>query len=338
MVRKLLVLITVLALGGVLVSGGRWVISSLEYVSTDDADVKAAILTISSDVAGIIQGLTKEEGEHVVRGKILAMLDSRDIAIEIRQVEAELERARKSWTQARAELQLALEKRREETNQAKAALNASLFGLEDSQVELHKLQKDWQRAQQLSTRELIPRQELDHAEFEVLRARARVSLLEQNVKEKEAAIRLAQIQKKEIAIREAEIAMRKAYVREVTERLSGLKHDLDLRTIRSPVTGVIAKKVKQQGEHLQAGQPIYMLIDTSQFWIEANIEETKIGFIKPGSRAIGSRRLASAACGDPWSRVGPGIRVVQTVPGRQWMAACRQLGRSQRPWETVPNG
>jgi len=284
--RRSLLLVPVLAVAAVLLGGGRWLLTSLDYVSTDEAEVKADVLTISPEVAGRIQVLTKEEGHHVLRGETLVRLESRNVAIDIRRVQAELEHARNARLQARAEVEFARAKQREQAEQTAAAMKASLYGLEDSRVELDKLQTDRNRTQRLLIRDLISRQEMDHAEAEVRRARARVSLLEQKVREKEALNRLAGVQAKEISIRESELHMREAGMRQVQQKLAALKHELALRTIRSPVTGVVAKKDKQAGEHIEPGQPIYMIVDTTKFWIEAKIEETKIRFVRRGSPAV----------------------------------------------------
>jgi membrane fusion protein (multidrug efflux system) len=51
----------------------------------------------------------------------------------------------------------------------------------------------------------------------------------------------------------------------------------------SPVQGTVAKKSARPGEVVQRGQPIFMLVDASRFWVEANVEETEIRFVKPGN-------------------------------------------------------
>ncbi len=46
------------------------------------------------------------------------------------------------------------------------------------------------------------------------------------------------------------------------------------------------KKNMHQGEFVEAGQPIFLVVDTSRYWVEANVEETEIRFVKLGNEVI----------------------------------------------------
>lgn len=59
----------------------------------------------------------------------------------------------------------------------------------------------------------------------------------------------------------------------------------DLATVRSPVGGVVIKKLGQVGEVVTAGQPLFMVVDPAGFYVTANVEETKVKRVRPGQRA-----------------------------------------------------
>ena len=101
-----------------------------------------------------------------------------------------------------------------------------------------------------------------------------------------AALGLVRVRSNEIALKEATLQARRAEVQHVKEHLAELKRKLELMTIRSPVQGRVAKRESQQGEFVQPGQPLFMVVDTTDYWVEANVEETKIRFVQPGSKAI----------------------------------------------------
>jgi membrane fusion protein (multidrug efflux system) len=67
--------------------------------------------------------------------------------------------------------------------------------------------------------------------------------------------------------------------------------------IVSPVDGFVAKKISQPYEIVPAGKPIYFILDSSNLWVTANIEEKNLRFIKTGSRA---RVTVDAAPGKQW--------------------------------------
>lgn len=182
---------------------GFWVWSSLGYVTTDDARVKAAIVTISTEAPGRIRALRKDEGDSVEPGEVMVELDQREIRIRIERRRAAVDRARSRLLQT---------------------------------------------------------------EREVRHARAR--------------------EQRELAeIREADLLARKARLREAEAELKELRFRLGLMSVRSPVKGLVVKKNSHPGEFVQPGQPVFMVVDSSRYWVEANVDETEIRFVKPGNRA-----------------------------------------------------
>jgi membrane fusion protein (multidrug efflux system) len=48
---------------------------------------------------------------------------------------------------------------------------------------------------------------------------------------------------------------------------------------------VVVKKNAHKGEFVKAGQPVFMVVDSSHYWVEANVDETQIRFVRPGNDA-----------------------------------------------------
>src|SRR5574341_601770 len=153
--------VAVALLGGAF---GAWWWRSMGYVSTDDARIKAEIVSISTEIQGRIEALTKDEGESIARGEIMGRLDSREVQIQMQQAQAELDRARSRLQQTASEIGLHLERQRSELPQAEAALAGYRHNLEDAQAQAEKVQEDWRRTKSLFERELVSAQELAHAE------------------------------------------------------------------------------------------------------------------------------------------------------------------------------
>ena len=179
---------------------GVWVWLSLGYITTDDARIKADIVTISTEVPGRISALLKDEGDGVKPGDILVELDKREILIRIEQHKASVDRARSQLLQAERELGQAGDGPRREIGQA-------------------------------------------------------------------------------------DLLAKKARVRQAEAELRELEFRQGLMTLRSPVKGVVVKKNSHRGEFVQPGQPVFMVVDTSRYWVEANVDETQIRFVQPGNKA-----------------------------------------------------
>ncbi len=279
-------ILSILTLAVVVGVVGVWWWRSTGYVSTDDARIKAEIVSISAEIPGRIHALSKEEGDAVTQGEIMARLDNRKVRIQVQQAQAGIDRARSRLLHTAREIDLYVERQKSEVPHAEAALQAHRFNLEDARAHAEQAREDWQRNKALFERELISAQELDRAETERRQAQARVSSLQEKIKEGEAILELVRIKGKEVSIKEADLQTRKAEVRQAKTKLEDLKHRLRLMTIRSPVQGVVVKKNAHQGEFVEAGQPIFMVVDTSRYWVEANVEETEIRFVKPGNEVI----------------------------------------------------
>lgn len=58
--------------------------------------------------------------------------------------------------------------------------------------------------------------------------------------------------------------------------------NIDQSVIRAPIDGIVIKKQGTVGEMESVGQTLAVLIDPNALYINANIEETKIGRIHPG--------------------------------------------------------
>jgi multidrug resistance efflux pump len=59
---------------------------------------------------------------------------------------------------------------------------------------------------------------------------------------------------------------------------------IELSLVRSPITGIVIKKQGTVGEVVQAGQTLAYVVDPDELYVIANIEETKIGRIRPGMK------------------------------------------------------
>jgi len=265
--------------------GWWWWITS-GYVSTDDARIKADIVAISAELTAKITSLSKREGDHVERGEVLGTLDRRQLQIQTHQAEAELDRLHSMVHREAKNIELQRATQREGVEKAEAALRAVRYTFEDARAHAVQAKDDWSRNKRLFEKQLVAQQELDRTKTQLRQSEAQMSALREKIKEGESLLDLARLKSGEIAVMEAELKARKAEVERAGAELEDLRRKLQLTTIRSPVTGVVVKKSANAGEVTQIGQPIYMIVDSSRYWVEANVEETEIRFVKPGYSVI----------------------------------------------------
>jgi membrane fusion protein (multidrug efflux system) len=87
---------------------------------------------------------------------------------------------------------------------------------------------------------------------------------------------LAEEEKMQITLQEKNIELLKAKVQEAEAAFQLAEIRFQETTIASPLRGVISKRLADQGQMVQPGQPILMVNDPEDKWVVANVEETHV--------------------------------------------------------------
>ncbi len=112
-----LILILLVAAG--LVFGGRWLVDTINFVSTDDASIDGDHVNVSAKSLGRIAKLVAVEGDKVEAGSLLVVLDDADLRAQEAQTTASLNFAQKN---------VALSKINLDRAESDAARARTLFG------------------------------------------------------------------------------------------------------------------------------------------------------------------------------------------------------------------
>jgi len=148
--KGLILLILLILLGGI-AAGGAWVLHRLKYVSTDDAQVKGNLITLSAKVPGRIVRLLVDEGAPVKKDQVLFELEKDDYQAALAQAAAGLEKARQELAQAVAILSLTRERVAQGIGTAEASLLEAGEGLqfskEDALLQADRVKKEIEQAE-----------------------------------------------------------------------------------------------------------------------------------------------------------------------------------------------
>jgi HlyD family secretion protein len=228
-------------------------------------------IRVSSELSGRLHSVPVEEGDRIHKGQVLAQLENEDYAARVSEAEATL-------AQRQAELQRTINgARSQERRAAEANMRAAKAVLENTRREA-------ERRKNLADREMISRDEAERyqrayqvaqAEFE--RASQEFSLIDADArvedrKRAEAAVATAQAQLAEV----------RAY--------------LEKTYIRSPLDGVVLRKLRHTGENVstQFDSPIVTLADDSSLRVRLDIDETDVARLYLGQPAF----VTAGAYGD----------------------------------------
>jgi membrane fusion protein (multidrug efflux system) len=77
----------------------------------------------------------------------------------------------------------------------------------------------------------------------------------------------------------------KANVEEAQTAVEQARVELDNAALKSPVDGIVGKVSIRPGSMAKAGAPIFPIVDSSNWWVDANFKETDLTRIHPGQKA-----------------------------------------------------
>jgi HlyD family secretion protein len=220
-------------------------------------------IRVSSELSGRLHSVPVEEGDRIHKGQVLAQLENEDYIARVSEAEATL-------AQRQAELLRTVNgARSQERRAAEANMQAAKAVLENTKREA-------ERRANLAEREMISHDEAERyqrayqvaqAEFE--RASQEFSLIDADAriedrKRAEAAVATAQAQ-----LAEAGAYLEKTY-------------------IRSPLDGVVLRKLRHTGENVstQFDSPIVTLADDSSLRVRLDIDETDVARLHLGQPAF----------------------------------------------------
>jgi membrane fusion protein (multidrug efflux system) len=248
------------ALGAaVLIVGGLWYyLSSGRYVSTDDSYVEANVLTVSTDVSGIVDQIPVHEGEHVAKGQVLFRLDPDKFQIALDNASANL-----------GQTELTLRSLKADYLRAQRQLAAQAAVVQADQA-------TYDRYAALVRRGAITQQQFDDAKYKLAADQATVGANNANVTSV-----LARLGGKA----DMPIDQMPAY-KQAAAQLAEARRDYNHAIVRAPFDGIVTQVNKlQPGEFLPAGTAAFGLVQTGDTWIAAEPKETALTYVRPGQTA-----------------------------------------------------
>lgn len=263
-------------------------------------------IAVSSSAGGNrIEELLVKEGEEIVKGQIIAILDSHDrLEAALKQAEtrvhvkqANLARIKAGAKTGELEAQQAAIARIEaERNNNISAQTAMVSRME---AELKNAQIEYQRYQQLYNQGAISASQRDNKELILATAKEQLAEAKANL----GRIRIAQKQQiaeakatfnKIAEIRPVDVKVAIAEVREAQSAVATAKAELDRAYIKSPQAGTVTKILTRPGEVVGSNEGIVRMGQINQMYAIAEVYESDIGKVQLGQKATITSSAISA--------------------------------------------
>jgi membrane fusion protein (multidrug efflux system) len=302
--QKWLVILTVALIVAALLVAAWWFFYASHYQNTDDAYVAGDLVNIMPQVSGTVVSIGADETDLVKAGQELIKLDPTDMRIALQDAEQQLARTVRQTRTVfanRDQLTAIVSQRRADLNRAQA---------------------DFDRRKNLAASGAVSGEELGHARDELKGAQDALVAAQKNL-----AASTALVGRTGVAdnpdVQAAATQVEKAWL------------NLQRTSVRAPVSGYVAKRGVQLGDHIAPGAPLMAIVPLDRMRVEANFKEVQLRRMRLGQPAkvvadlyggkveyhgtvqgIGLGTGAAFALLPAQNATGNWIKVVQRVPVR----------------------
>ncbi|MGA2778563.1 MAG: HlyD family efflux transporter periplasmic adaptor subunit [Steroidobacteraceae bacterium] len=281
-----------------------WVLVLSKREDTDDAYVNGNKVVISAQISGTVIAVLADDTQLVKAGQVLVRLDPID-------AETALNRAGSALAQTVRQVR-----------QQRSTAQQYDAGIASRKLELARAEADLARRKPLLADQAIAAEELHHSQETVDIARAALAQANQQAYAAHALIDGTKVADNP-SVLVAKAAYRDAWI------------SAQRNAVVAPVTGYVAERSVQLGQHISAGQALMTVIPLNALWVDANFKEVQLRHLRIGQPAEvrsdlyggtfvfhGHVKGMSAGTGAAFSLLpaqnasGNWIKVVQRVPVR----------------------
>ncbi len=270
---------------------------SLSRITTDDAYIAGRINSIASKVPGTAAKVLVVDNQAIKKGDLLLEIDPAD------------------YQSRAAEAQAALEAENARLLDAQAGISAGLAGLEVQEVALHQAELDKNRAEALFKSGVFSQEKL-----------------EKNTTAYNLAIAQVKSSKEQLEKARAVKGLEESLIKQRDATLKQAQLNLSYTEIFAPTDGYVTGKAVEQGNQVQAGQPLMAVVALDDIWVVANYKETQLKQVHlgqqvriqvdsyPGTLFTGKVESIMAGTGAAFSlfptenALGNYVKVVQRIP------------------------
>ncbi|HEX7817499.1 HlyD family secretion protein [Dyella sp.] len=253
--------------------GLHWWTDGRFQVDTDDAYVRADVVTIAPRVAGNVSQVPVADNQHVRAGDVLVRLDDKDYRLKTEQAEGMLAAARariNAQSAGIAHLDALSTQQQSLVAQADATLQARM-------ASAHQASLEWMRQCGLQAQHVTSEQRFEAARADHLKADAELA-------QARAGLSAARAQWAVLAARrEAAVASldeARGRFRQASAALEMARYDLERTVVRAPIDGQVGQRSVRVGQYADVGTPLMALVP-AQTYVVANYKETQTSRIRP---------------------------------------------------------
>lgn len=298
---------------GAIVSGGIVVHSVTAYPRTDDAEVVANFIGMAPLVEGPVVQLPVHDNQLVKKGELLYKIDDRPYLYALQnalaaqaQLEGEIENESRriaaqvsSVDVAQAGSQSARAnnlRADDDIRVAEAAVQQASATLKQAKADADYAVGNLHRIEPLLAKEFVTPDDVHRARSLAEARQATVEAAQSQIALAKAKLLAASAEKQQAI---AQVTQSQAQVAQSSHAVSVLspliaqresraaavrlaQYNYDQCSVVAPFDARVTNLTISEGQYAKAGQQMFTLIDTRNWWVLANLRETQLSHVKPG--------------------------------------------------------
>jgi membrane fusion protein (multidrug efflux system) len=234
---------------------------AIHHEETDNAQVEMRLVPILSRVSGYVNKIYADDYSTVTKGQLLMVVDSAELSLQLQEMQADYTQSLSDIDNARASLV-----------NAEASLASVKGNLEVIRLRQAKTSADLKRDKNLFEGNAITQKQLDDSQsnFEVASMQLETSRNDVRVAQTRLAVlsslvtkTLAQTEIKRIRIEQQKLKLSYCRIYAITD-------------------GKLGKRNIDEGQFIQAGSPLFAIVNTNSQWVVANFKENQLKNIHVG--------------------------------------------------------
>lgn len=248
------IIITLLLISGVYF-GYKKINYNLTHETTDNAQIETQIIPILPRTSGYVKTLMVQDYDSVSTNQFLAELDDAELQSQLAEMEADSVQTDADIASAKAAVQNAL-----------ISLKVNKGNIEVSNVKLQQATNDYNRNKNLFADQAITQKQLDDSKYNNQTAQKTYENFQNDLTAAES----------KIPVLESMVKKNEAVSKLKSTKIAETKLKLSYTKIYSPSSGKIGKKNITVGQFVQAGAPLFSIVNDSTYWVTANFKEDQI--------------------------------------------------------------
>jgi len=275
---------------------------------------------VSPRISGRLTSINVNEGDHVSRGQVVAILDQGDAVSDLQSAQASLESAKAKLAQAVTNAEVTRAQTKSAIDQAQALQKSAQAKLvvarnpsrsqermvaenrvESAKANLDKAEADYKRNERLLKRGAISESSFDvvKTDYRVAQAnynsaKQELSMIDEGGRREdifsaqaqvdvaEGQLRDAKANAFQNKVREKEILAAKAAVQQSQAAVDTAKRQLDNTYVRSAISGIVSSRTADPGQVVTPGQTLAKVVDLGSVYFKAEVSEQYMARVTQG--------------------------------------------------------